>query len=98
MLAVRKGEKYVVEINVIRHVLASLFHFRITYLNQIAIDNPFNMGSCKNIYVFFCYCKPFDWHAVYDLKVSKTQFSGTHNKNCSANDEEEEEVRNDTHL
>ena len=46
--------------------------FRITYFKGLKDSaNPFNLGLCRNVFVFFCNFHPYDWTAVY----SKTRKS-----------------------
>lgn len=51
----------------------SMSRHRITYLQKIEVDNPFNLGFCRNVYVFFCHCKPYDWLNIYEKKVGNRQ-------------------------
>ncbi|XP_039269156.2 palmitoyltransferase ZDHHC12-B-like [Styela clava] len=55
----------------------SMSRHRITYLQKIQVDNPFHLGICRNIYVFFCYCKPYNWLNIYEKNVKEQQQHAT---------------------
>lgn len=78
----------------------SMSRQRITYLKKIEIENPFNLGLCRNIYVFFCYCKPYNWHPVYEKRVGELAkpdtFSGSHQNDVDISSEIDSDPEKET--